>query len=72
MVDSDDKPMLSRRKALARLGLVAVVVYSAPTITRIDGDALSRHSKGGSPSNCLTKSCSGNSNSDGNSVGNSD
>jgi len=34
--------VLSRRKALARLGLVAAVAYAAPTITHIDGEALAK------------------------------
>jgi hypothetical protein len=32
----------SRRRALARLGLAAAVVYVAPTITHIDGAALAK------------------------------
>ena len=40
MAENDDKSELSRRKALARLGLATVAVYAAPTITHIDGEAL--------------------------------
>ena len=40
--DATDKPGLSRRKALARLGLAAGVAYAAPTVTHIDGAALAR------------------------------
>jgi hypothetical protein len=42
MVETKGKSVLSRRQALARLGLAAVVVYAAPTITHIDGAALAR------------------------------
>jgi len=37
---------LSRRQALARLGLAAAVAYAAPTVTRLDRQALA----GGLPS----------------------
>ena len=40
MAEDMSKSVLSRRKALARLGLAAAVVYAAPTITHIDGEAL--------------------------------
>ena len=40
MVENMDKTVLSRRKSLTRLGLAAAVVYAAPTITHIDGEAL--------------------------------
>ena len=36
---SDDRPALTRRKALARLGLAAGVAYAAPTIVRLDRSA---------------------------------
>ena len=34
-----ESPSLSRRKALARLGLAAGVAYAAPTIVRLDRSA---------------------------------
>jgi hypothetical protein len=37
--DNDTTPGLSRRKALARLGLAAGVAYVAPTIVRLDRSA---------------------------------
>ena len=33
---AEKKPGLSRRAALARLGLGAAAIYAAPTITRLD------------------------------------
>ncbi|MDP6872435.1 MAG: hypothetical protein QF521_02815 [Alphaproteobacteria bacterium] len=42
MAENQDVSVLSRRKALARLGLVAAVAYAAPTITHIDGEALAK------------------------------
>jgi hypothetical protein len=35
----DANPAVSRRKALARLGLAAGVAYAAPTIVRLDRSA---------------------------------
>ena len=35
----DSSPAVSRRKALARLGLAAGVAYAAPTIVRLDRSA---------------------------------
>lgn len=52
-----NNPGLSRRKALARLGLAAAVVYAAPTITHIDGEALAK--KKVKPSPCPRGSCGG-------------
>lgn len=64
---SENKPQttktaLSRRSALARLGIAATVAYSAPTIVRLDRSANAKvlpspcpppHSKGkGSPPGC--------------------
>ena len=40
MAENKDKSELSRRKALARLGLATAAVYAAPTIPHIDGEAL--------------------------------
>lgn len=52
------KSILSRRKALARLGLAAAAVYAAPTITHIDSAALA--TKKARPSViCPGGSCSG-------------
>ena len=59
--DDNGKPVLSRRKALARLGLAAAVVYAAPTITHIAGEALA--TKKARPSRCRGKSCPGGSKS---------
>ena len=42
MAENQSLSVLSRRKALARLGLVAAVAYAAPTITHIDGEALAK------------------------------
>jgi hypothetical protein len=36
---SSEKTSMSRRKALARLGLAAGVAYAAPTIVRLDRSA---------------------------------
>ncbi len=49
---------LSRRKALARLGLAAAVVYAAPTVTHIDGTALAKRKPRPSII-CPGSSCSG-------------
>ncbi len=57
LAKDNGKSVLSRRKALARLGLAAAVVYAAPTITHIDGEALA--SKKARPSRCRGKSCPG-------------
>lgn len=58
MAEDMSKSVLSRRKALARLGLAAAVVYAAPTITHIDGQALAK--KKARPSViCPGGSCSG-------------
>jgi hypothetical protein len=58
MVETKGKSVLSRRQALARLGLAAVVVYAAPTITHIDGAALARR-KGRPSVICPGGSCGG-------------
>jgi hypothetical protein len=59
--ENNEKSVLSRRKALARLGLAAAVVYAAPTITHIDGEALA--TKKARPSRCRGRSCPGGSRS---------
>ena len=33
---------LNRRAALARLGLTAAIIYAAPTVTRLDREALAQ------------------------------
>lgn len=35
-------PNLNRRAALARLGLTAAAIYAAPTVTRLDREALAQ------------------------------
>ncbi|MDP6346026.1 MAG: hypothetical protein QF578_08585 [Alphaproteobacteria bacterium] len=45
-----DKTELSRRAALTRLGLAAAVVYVAPTVTHLDGDAEARRRRRARPS----------------------
>lgn len=58
MAGDNGKSVLSRRNALARLGLAAAVVYAAPTITHIDGQALAK--KKARPSViCPGNSCGG-------------
>jgi hypothetical protein len=37
--DTDDAVSISRRRALARLGIAAGVAYTAPTIVRLDRSA---------------------------------
>jgi hypothetical protein len=58
MEETSNKSVLSRRKALTRLGLAVAVVYAAPTITHIDAEAKRR--RRARPSNvCPGGSCSG-------------
>jgi hypothetical protein len=42
MAEGQDRSVISRRKALARLALAAAVVYAAPMIAHIDGEASAR------------------------------
>ncbi|MBT4489945.1 MAG: hypothetical protein HOK30_07990 [Rhodospirillaceae bacterium] len=58
MEEGKSKAVLSRRKALTRLGLAAAVVYAAPTITHIEAEAKRR--RRARPSHiCPGGSCSG-------------